>query len=43
MRGCGQNQKYPICLGCQVKVPHTSPSDSVSVIIKVRHFIRVSQ
>lgn len=41
MRGCGQNQKYPICLGCQLQVPETSSSDSASMIIKIRHFIRV--
>lgn len=41
IRGCGQNQKHPICLGCQINVPQTSPSDNSSVIIKVRHFIRV--
>ncbi|XP_031636734.1 arrestin domain-containing protein 1-like [Contarinia nasturtii] len=41
MRGCNQNQKYPICLGCQIKVPQTSPSDCSSMIIKVRHFIKI--
>lgn len=41
VRGCNQNQKHTLCLGCKIKVPQTSPSDSCSIIIKVRHFIRV--
>lgn len=41
LRGCDQNQKHTTCLGCQIKVPETSASDSSSIIIKIRHFIRV--
>lgn len=41
LRGCDKNQKHTTCLGCQITVPQTSPSDSSSVIIKIRHFIRV--
>lgn len=41
LRGCDQNQKHTTCLGCQIKVPETPASDSSSIIIKIRHFIRV--
>ena len=41
LRGCSSNQKYPICLGCQLKIPQTSLTDSTSMIINVRYFIQV--
>lgn len=42
VRGCKQNQKRTICLGCQIKVPQTTPTDLSGSMIKIRHFIRVS-
>lgn len=42
LRGCSSNQKYPICLGCQLNVPRqTTLTDSTSILINVKHFIQV--
>lgn len=41
LRGCNPNQKYPICLGCQLKVPQTTLTDAASILINVQHFIQV--
>lgn len=41
LRGCNPNQKYPICLGCQLNVPQTTLTDSTSILINVKHFIQV--
>lgn len=41
LRGCNSNQKYPICLGCQLNVPQTTITDSTSLLVNVKHFIQV--